>query len=280
MSRTPHLLCLVLALCTVALGQGAGGAEKGKAGKSATDAAKKSLLSGAGYVQKDFLKGLREELGAEFGKQKGESLFEGLKKRDLSSDQTLDLMNGKTTTSALEDMFGTGKGDTERVDKAVKKCVAKKDKKLFFGLLLFLMMTEFGLDGSSDLCEQAAGAREEISDDSFKKLKRGNCSNKTIEEAFGLEKKSDCEMMQEILKMLMSSSMLCHPMCQSLGMAGGKKFDPSKCPPCEEGMPGSEEEFACGEAEGFPFDKEMPPCPFAGENAEEIFPPGEEHAAN
>lgn len=84
---------------------------------------------------------------------------------------------------------------------------------------------------------------------------------------------------KDFLKMLLSSPMLCHPMCESLGMAGDRKFDPKKCPAPEEGMPGSGEEFAGGEAGGLPFDPGMPPCPFAGENADVLFPPAEEAPA-
>jgi len=61
-----------------------------------------------------------------------------------------------------------------------------------------------------------------------------------------------------------------HPLCESLGLGNPREYDAEAFPKLAEGMPGSEPEYAEGKAGGLPFDKELPPLPFAGKRVDEL----------
>jgi hypothetical protein len=141
---------------------------------------------------------------------------------------------------------------------------------MFFGIMIFIMVVDFDLDPTSEFCSQACGARDEVSDENFEKLLKGNVSVKVIMIVFGFESKDDGKFMQEIMNGMQQSPFGSHPMAQSMGMGGSGGFDPSKFPTMGEGMPGFGGEFQGGMAGGMPFDQKMPPCPYYGANLEEL----------
>jgi len=279
-----HSLAIILStafLAASASAQGAGGGGK----QTIAEQIKKESMAGAGYVQKDFLGGLGSKLTDAFGKTKGEKYLETLSENpDVSPEDLLDLMNGEVTESEIQKMFGAPKSDSDRLEKCVKDEVKEKNKCVFFGIVVVIAVCDFGVDPTADFAKQICGSREEITDEEMQKLQLKNFSKKTIEECFGFKGEEDQDFMQQILNALGSSPFLSHPLAKSLGMAGKKAFSRDDFPKLGEGMPGFGGEFESGEAGGCPFPKDLPPCPFFGENlgalcggsAEEPAPEGAE----
>ncbi|MGH7162614.1 MAG: hypothetical protein ACREID_03950 [Planctomycetota bacterium] len=259
-------------LAGVALGQGAGGNDRGIVGDAIHDQLRKDSLAGPGFVQNDFLSGLAENLQSQFGEERGQELYDNLKDEQLGAGDLVELMNGDATKSELQDYFDCGQSDLPRLEAAVEETVEDKDRKICFGVIVFIMVIDLDCDPKGDFCQQIAGAQEEISDENFEKLCKGNVSTKVLGECFGLESKDDMKFMQEVLNALMSSAFVQHPLAKSLGMGKEGQYDRSQFPKLGEGMPGFGGEYDSGTAGGFPFDKGMPPCPYMGDNMDSLFP--------
>ena len=268
------LLAAVMVLGVVALAQGAGaGAGKETIAKTLIEEA----TAGPGYIQEDFVNSVGTGLTEQFGEKRADQMLESLGNRDLSEKDVLRLMNGTTTKSGLQDMFGASRSELSRLEKVLDGAVDDKNRKMFVGVMVVVMVVEFDVDPGSDFCKQACGARDEMDSDSFQKMLKGNVSSSTIQDAFGMSDKGDCKFMQEILNQMMQSMFFQHPMAQSMGMNRGKplsKEDMSQFGELSEGMagfPGADSPFAEGTAGGMPFDMEMPPCPFAAGNFKSMF---------
>lgn len=256
-------------LAGAASAQGAaGGGKKPTIGEQI----KEQGIAGPGFVQEQFLGGLETKLGETFGETKGDQYMESLGKNpDVTSDDMVDLMNGEVSESELQKMFGAPKSDSKQIEGCVKEQVGDKNKCMFFGMVLIVVIGDFGMDPTSDFTKQIAGSREGIKEEDFQKLLQSNVSTNTIGKCFGFENKDDQKLMQEILNALQQCPFVNHPMAKSLGMGDKKPLDRSKFPQLGAGMPGSGEAFAGGEAGGCPFDMEMPPCPFFGSNLDSFF---------
>ncbi|MEM8884008.1 MAG: hypothetical protein AAGD14_08070 [Planctomycetota bacterium] len=266
--RTISLFSLVLAFWAgPALAQGALGRPVGKAGQALRDALTRNLNAGPGAIQKDFFGNLEEQLVKQLGSKKGAKYFANLQKQTISTNDVQKLMNGQATRSQMADWFSASRPSLSKLEQAVDDTVAQKNRDGFFGILIIVMVQDFGMDPTADFCAQVGGAKEELDEKMLKKLVTGNVSTSTIEKAFGLESKQDCKFMQEILNAVQSSPFVQHPMMTSLGMGGGK-FVKSAFPTLEPGMPGAgmDEEKGAG---GMPCDFDLPPCPFMPESFSE-----------
>ena len=261
------LALLLLAVPTFA--QGAGQGSSGAVGKALKDTLKKGLTSSAGNIQQSFFDNLKNNLDKNAGTQQGQKLYSKLQRQNLSSKDVQKLMNGGTTTSEVKKWFGASRKQLPKVEKSIDQAVDQKNKDGFFGILIIVMVGDFGLDPSAEFCQQAGGARETISKEEFEKLVKSNVSTNSISDVFGFESKDDCKFMQEILNAMQSSCFCQHPMLESMGMGQPGKFDPSKFPPLEKGMPGADmpEDAMPG---GMPCDSELPPCGFMGESFKEM----------
>jgi len=264
--RTMLTTLLALAFAgSVALAQGSGApSERGKLTQQLRD----NMISGAGNVQNDFTNNLGRNLEEQFGLKRSGEMMTSLKGQDLSANDSLKLLNGDLTKSQLQDLLGASRGEMEGVEKAVEDTVDDKDRKLFIGIIIVILVTDHDIDPSSEFCQQVCGARDEMSAENFEKLKKGSRSKSTLKDCFGFSDKGDLSLMQDAMNGAMSSPMMNHPMCKSLGMGDQAKFDPSQFPKLEEGMPGFGG-FGDGTAGGLPFDSELPPCPFAGPDFDE-----------
>lgn len=263
----------------VAFAQGAG---SGSTKKTIAEELRSSATAGPGFIQSEFVSDLSTGLSARFGEERSKEMLDRLGQSGLDSQGVCNLMNGQTTTSGLQDLLGARRSELPGVEEALGEAVDGKNKKMFFGIMIFVMVVEFDVDADAEFCRQAFGAQGEMSKESFTKLTRGNVSTNTIGDAFGFQDKSDCKFMQEIMNAMMSSMFMQHPMCASLGMGGGQPLSEEQMqqfPQLGEGMPGFPAPgsgLENGTAGGLPFDKEMPPCPFAGGNLKEFFAPPEE----
>ena len=104
---------------------------------------------------------------------------------DLGGADALDLLNGNTTKSGLQDMFGASRNELSRLEEVLGNSVDDKNRKMFFGVMIVVMVVEFDVDPDSDFCKQACGARDEMDSEDFEKMLKGNVSSKTIGEAPG-----------------------------------------------------------------------------------------------
>jgi hypothetical protein len=268
--RKAHCLVLCVLLAGgAAFAQGAGGGTK----KTIAEQLRDSGTAGPGYIQEEFLGGLKGGLKEQFGEERSNEMWEKFQGEDLDEKEILGLMNGETTKSGLQDMFGAERGELGGLLDAIKEMVGEKEKSIFFGIVIIVMIVDFDVDPSSDFFKQVVNSKDEMSDKDFGKLKKGNVSKNTCGEAFGFDNKDDQKFMQQIMNGANQSPFMSHPMGQSMGDDKMKKgeFDASKFPELQEGMPGFGEDFADGMAGGFPFDQEMPPCPFMGGNMQAIF---------
>ncbi len=221
----------------------------------------KEALAGGGFVKDDFMSDLGDGLKEVFGEKKGGKFAGNLGGKKLGDKELADLMNGDLTKKETETLFDCSRDETEGVDKAVDKAVDKKNRKMFFGIVIIILVVDMDVDPSSEFCKQVAGSRDEVSPENFEKLLKGNVSKDLIKTAFKFTDKKDVGFMQDALNQTRSSPFANHPLAKSMGMGDPSKLDRSKMPPMEEGMPG----FG---AEGGP---DMPPCPFMGENMGDYF---------
>jgi hypothetical protein len=175
------------------------------------------------------------------------------------------LLNGKMTESQLGNICDAKKGETERLEEAVEEAVDDKNRKCFFGILIIIVVCDCKCE-DGDFLKQMIKGMEAMDGDAADRLLRGDVSKDAIGECFGMTDKEMCKQMQEALNKLRSSPLLNHPMCESMGMGKPGQFNPEDFPELGEGMPGCGGEFKDGEAGGLPFDAELPPLPFAGEN--------------
>jgi len=267
---TVTLTLALLAGATWAQGAGGGGAQKPTLAQQMHEQLKKQGFAGPGYVQQGFLDDLKNGLVGQFGETKGSRLFGNLTGHSLTGNEMTNLLNGDLTKGQLGDWFGAGRGETDGCQAALDGAVDKKNRCMFFGILVIVLVMDMDVDPTSDFCQQVAGSRDQAPDEDLKKLRRGARSKGAIENCFGFKNKRDLDFMEDALKQMASSPCCDHPLAKSLGMASGKKCDPSQFPPLEEGMPGCGGDFAGGAAGGMPF-PECPPCPFLGENVGDIF---------
>ena len=262
MKTTLSLLLFLALLASDALAQGgAGGSTQGAVGKALRDALKNQTVSGPGAIQDSFMKQLSGGLSDKLGQKTGGKMMNTLQNQSLSSTDVQKLMNGGATKSQLQDWFGASRKQLPKVEGAVDGAVDAKNRSGFFGILIIVMVGDFGVDPTSDFASQCGGAKDEMSPEDFAKLRAGNVSTSTIGDAFGLESKQDCEFMQEILNAMKNCPFVQHPMLSSMGMGQKGKFDPSKFPALSEGNPGFGMDPTQG-AGGMPCDFELPPCPF------------------
>lgn len=227
---------------------------------------------GAGYIQADFLGRLSEELQREFGERRAADMLEHLVGAKPEARDVLALLNGETTKSTLRDLLGARGEEPSLARKALERAVSAKDKKLLFGALVMTMVTDGDVDPSSEFC-RVVGESRGLNEENFEKLCRGNVSTSFIEECFGFTSKDDQKDMQGFLNSTWDSPYLLHPLGASLAKRGGVKgtYDAAKFPKASAGMPGCGDEYKSGQAGGLPFDKDLPPVPYYGENLEKFF---------
>jgi hypothetical protein len=261
------LLCALLT-GGVAFAQGAGGVTNKKTiAQQITDAA----TAGPGYMQQDFLTGLKGNLKDQLGEKRADEMWKEFQGQELTEKDILELMNGDATKSDLKDFFGASSGELEKLQKALEEAVDDKNQGMFFGIVIFIMIVDFDVDPSSDFFSQVCKSKDEMSKDDFEKLMAGNVSTKTCGSAFGFENKDDQKFMQQILNGANQSPCMNHPMGESMGIGDPGKMDKDQFPMMAEGGPGSGTEFQDGMSGGFPFDQDMPACPFMGGNMDGIF---------
>jgi len=227
------------------------------------------LNVGPAFAQQDFLGNPKKKLTESFGEKRGKELFGNLQKSGggLDASEVTDLMNGKATTSGLQDLFRCHRSETEGVEQALQGAVGEKNRDLFFGMMIQKMTGgEHAMDPNSEEFKHICGCRDSMDDEDFEKLRRGSVSTKTISEAFDVSDKDLRKLLQRILNALREMEAVDHPMCASLGMGDTNRFSPDRMPPMRQGMPGSGPQFANGMAGGMPFDAQMPPLPFMGGN--------------
>ncbi len=229
--------------------------------------------AGPGFVQKDFMGGLQGKLEKKFGEKKGKQLFENMQSSGATAKDTTDLMNGESSKKDLKELFGCGSGDAKKIKGLVDDQVDDKNKKMFFGVIIIILVEEMGMDSSGDFMQQVAEGGNEINPDDLEKLMKGNFSTKLMSVIFGFGHKDDQKTMQSACNQAAGSSMMKHPLAGSMpfGENQGGSFDPSSFMQGGEGMPGFGEGFEGGMCGGMPFPSELPPMPFMGENMGEIF---------
>ncbi|MHC4938748.1 MAG: hypothetical protein ACYTHK_07255 [Planctomycetota bacterium] len=272
--RTTLLALLLFSI--PALAQGAGGSSQGAVGQALKSALKQNTTAGPGAIQQSFFDSLQKSLNDKFGKKTASKLMNNMQGKSLSKNDVQKFMNGLATKSQVKDWFGASRKQMGKLEQSVDDAVAEKNRNGFFGIMIIVMVVDFGMDPSADFCSQACGAKEELDEEAFKKLCSGNVSTNNIKDAFGFGSKDDCKFMQEILNAMQSSPFAQHPMMQSMGMGKGGKFDPSKFPSLGEGMPGfGMEGFEAG---GMACDFELPPCPFLDGSFEDMMKKCEKEA--
>lgn len=252
--RTSLLPLLLL----LAAGPAAAGKPDAGPSKAALDFVR-SLTCTPAFVQGEFLKKLQKDLDDALGEERAAKMWRSFKDQDLDAKDLLDLMNGAVEKGHLKAWFG---GDLAQVEAAVAAAVDSKERGLLFGALAVALVADAGVDPASDLCKHVCAARDAISADDFKKLKRGSLTKGAVEDAFGLSSKDEQKLLQEALRKVQQSPYVNHPLAESLGMKN-RGFEPAKFPEPAEGMPGYGQEAGGG----FPVDPDLPPCPYLGEQA-------------
>ncbi|MFI5402303.1 MAG: hypothetical protein ACHQ1G_05150 [Planctomycetota bacterium] len=221
--------------------------------------------AGPGYIQQDFFKTLRAALKDKFGDKRGEELYQHLLSHNVSAQEVMDLMNGRRLTeSKLKRLFGATDAELDRLRMCIEEALRAKDRKIFFGILMQVMIQTGNNDETT--LQKAGSAVGAMSEADLQKLARGAVSTGTIGEAFGIKDKGSCKQMQDALLAMRESPLVNHPMCESLGMAKPGGCKPEGFAEPAEGMPGCGDEFKDGMAGGLPFDTKLPPLPYAGEN--------------
>jgi len=221
--------------------------------------------AGQGYMQQDFLQSLGGGLQNQFGETRGLEMLQTLQGQRLKSADTLKLMNGQSTTSERGNWFGASRSELDGVKEAVSGAVEQKNQKVFFGILIVVIVIDCE-NSDADFLKQTCDGIEGMDPEIFQKLMRGDVSTSTIQEGFGFSDKAMSKEMQQSLNAMRESPLVNHPMAQSLGWGDESMYKASDFQGLSEGMPGFGGEFAGGMAGGMPFDTSMPPLPFAGQN--------------
>ena len=251
---------LGLALGGNALGQG-------KPADSGQDELSKKVVASAGYIQEQFVKQLTASLGEQFDLVRAKKMLTHLVELDVEARDVAKIMNLRVSKKDIERFFGVSRRrSVDRAKEALKATVEEKDKRIFFGVMLYVMLTEFEIDPTSEFCQQACGALDSLESDDFKKL-RETASTRMIGKVFGFRHQRDRKDMQEILRKTRDSVFMTHPMGESIGLRSRKRFDRRKFPKLDPKMTGANNAYKDGKAGGLPFDITMPPCPFLGEDA-------------
>jgi hypothetical protein len=262
MRRLPLVPLLALVLCALV------GAQGERAGK--TREFRQEATAGPGYLQARFFTRLEDGFSDEFTERRADQMFRVLRRREPGAAEVVRLMNGHATTSGMERMFGMRRREVDRARRVLDATVEAKDRRLFFGVLAFVMIGEFDIDPTSPFLKQVLGARDELDSDEFRALRIGRRSKRSMREYFGLRSREDQKFMIKVLDRVRDSFYLNHPLCESLGLGSAREYDAALFPKLAEGMPGSEKEYGEGKAAGLPFDRELPPLPFAGKRVDEL----------
>lgn len=226
---------------------------------------------GPGYVQGDFLDALLLRLGQEFGEGHAKTLVGNLRAAAINPARAVDLINGRLTDEEIRDLFGLRHEQPKFVRRALDQAVADKDRRLLFGALMRTVV-EKGVDPSSEFC-QFGRSRDELTDEQFDHLCRGEVPAALLKDGFRLRQRDDQKAMRGYIDATRASPYLLHPLGASLRARTHTRgtYDASKFPKASDEMPGYGNRFKDGKAGGLPFDKTLPPVPYYGKNLEEFF---------
>jgi hypothetical protein len=225
-------------------------------------------VAGPGFIQDEFFAGLSGELEDSFGERRRGEMLATLADQDLEGKDVLKVMNGQLTKSQMKDYFGAKRSEMDELEKSLGESIKDKDQCFFFGIMFSTMVGDFDVDPTGEFCKQALGAKDELSDENWEKLLKGNVSKNTLKDCFGFSDKEDLSFMQEIVNGMKSSGMFNHPMCESMGLGDKKKMRGKDFPRFEKGNAGFGGNKD-GKAGGLDCDLELPPCPFMGSNMDE-----------
>lgn len=239
------------------------------------------LTAGPGYVQKAFVEEMNALLDEGLGRQRRKGARKKGGMRKLSAATMVRLMNHdrEARDRALREGFGLVKrADRAEGYKALRTVVERKDRRIFFGVLAHVMLKR-GFSSTGQFFAQVVAARDEIDAEQFKHLRHGSNRTRSLMQAcFRFRDRKDQDDMLDLLAETRKSFLFGHPLASSLGLATGSRFDAEdfqrRFRKLEKGMPGTEKEFAGGEAGGHPFDKSLPPLPYNGANVEKLLKRG------
>jgi hypothetical protein len=144
--------------------------------------------------------------------------------------------------------------------------VQRKNRKLYFGILLHTMVKDLAVDPKGDLLKTIAAARDTMADGDFEGILKGRRGNATIAAAFGLSDPTDIGVVTNAIDRAARTPFPAHPFCRSLKMKGGS----GTIPDLVEGNPGFGA-HADGRAGGLPLDAGLKPCAFFARNLAEFF---------
>lgn len=230
----------------------------------------KQAPAGPAYIQQTFVGDLQRHLEDNFGAQRAQRMLDALRASGLTAKDVVALMNGLSTKSQLRKRFGAVGNEARLLEEALDGAILDKERKIVFGILLATMVAN-DVDPSSPFCKLVGQTCAQIDADDFKKLMGGNVSRSFLEESFRLKSRDDQKDMQDYVNKTRSSKLMEHPLLGSLRTGKGSGYDHSAFPKHTEETAGYGKEFADGLAAGLPFDKELPPVPFYGENLEKFF---------
>ncbi|MFQ5844590.1 MAG: hypothetical protein ACE5JG_06320 [Planctomycetota bacterium] len=270
MIRTLTAFLLVGVLATGALAQGAGpGGTNPTLGQQLKDQFKNAAMSGTGFTQQNFMNTLQTNLNEQFGDKTGTQYLQNFQQNGqrLQGSDMVGLMNGNMPTQKVQDLFGASSQHKEGLQSCIEKCVQDKDRKMFFGVIIVILVDAHDMDPGGDFVNQVAGARDEMPTDLFERFTAGSVSKNNIKEGFGFTHKDDLKLMQGVLNEAQDSPFMDHPLAQSLGMGNSQQFDASKLPQMGPGMAGFGQ-FQNGQAGGMPMPQDLPPMPFMGGSAD------------
>ena len=251
---------LSLTLGGIALGQH-------KTADSGRDQLSHKVVASAGYIQEHFVKQLAASLGEQFDLLRAKKMVARLVELEVEARDVAKIMNLRVSKKDVERFFGVSqRRSVDRAKEALAATVEEKDKRIFFGVMLHVMLHEFEIDPTSEFCRQACGALDSLESDDFKKL-RTTVSARMIGKVFGFRDQRDRKDMQRILRKTRGSVFMTHPMGESIGLRSLRRFDRRKFPKLDPKMTGAGGAYKDGKAGGLPLDITMPPCPFLGEDA-------------
>jgi len=229
------------------------------------------LTAGPGYVQHSFVEDMNRALDASLGEDERKRLRA---RKRLKASQMVELMNTRNKRvldDLLRDGFGIRGGDRRKGREAVEAAKARKDRRIFFGVLARVLLKR-GFSSSGEFFGRVMAARDEIDDEQFKHLRHGSNRTEALMEAcFKLENRKDQKDMLAILEEVRQSFLFGHPLAESIGIRA--RYQPRRFPELKDGMPGTGDEYEDGLAGGHAFDDELPALPYGGPNVDELLNP-------